>query len=286
MKDSKDNKFKSENKNISNIKYMKYKAVELFYNSKRPKYSWKKDPSKVRDLELVSFYEYNSTLELPKNYSILTGKKSNLTVIDIDCNKDENIEDNVFIKKYGSDPSKWNGVVIKSPSGGFHVYYQYDVPKINDDMIDFIHSIDYYNPSKNNSSDRKTKIRVKKIKSKDGKKEIIIEEIIGCDQSLYHYDYPDELLHHIIKGLPSRYFETYEGFLIFTTAMKQIDRLDIWNMYPKIRKNPNGEANKYDVRFYDSISGHKTILAMNHLLINSSYQMQELLLIISSINQL
>ena len=126
MKECKDNKFKSENKNISNIKYMKYKAVELFYNSKRPKYSWKKDPSKVRDLELVSFYEYNSTLKLPKNYSILTGKKSNLTVIDIDCNKDENIEDNVFIKKYGSDPSKWNGVVIKSPSGGFHVYYQYE----------------------------------------------------------------------------------------------------------------------------------------------------------------
>lgn len=314
------NKFKSENKNISNSKYMKYKAVELFHNSKRPKYAWKKDTSKIRDLELVSFYEYNSTLNLPKNYSILTGKKSNLTVIDIDCNKNENIEDNVFIKKYGSDPSKWDGVVIKSPSGGFHVYYQYeaslkhgqdavshvdirndnglivsagsfrdgkkyecihgdlnDIPKIKDDMIDFIHSIDYYNPSKNNSSDRKTKIRLKKIKSKDGTKEIIIEEIIGCDQSLYHYDYPDQLLHHIIKGLPSKYFETYEGFLIFTTAMKQIDRQDIWELYPKLN-NPAGgsvdceEHKMWMLDCWEGITGHKTILAMNHLLINSSYK--------------
>ncbi len=308
-----DDKFKSENKKISNSNNMK-RAVELFYNSKRPKHSWKKDPQFVIDFDLPTFYEYNKTLKMKKNYSILTGKKSNLTVIDIDCNKDENINDNVFIKKFGSDPSKWNGVVIKSPSGGFHVYYQYeaslkhgqdavshvdvrndnglivsagsvrdgktyecikgdlnDIPKIKDDMIDFIHSIDYYNPA-NKTNGQKTKTRIKKIKNQDGTKEIIIEEIIGCDQSLYHYDYPDELLEHIIKGLPSRYFESYEGFLIFTTAMKQIDRFDIWEKHPKIRKNPNGDPNKYNANFYHNINGHKTILAMNHLLIHSSYQ--------------
>jgi hypothetical protein len=123
------NKFNSEKK-ISNTKYMKYKAVPLYYNSKRPKGAWKNDPSCLVDLELHTYYQHNKTLKLPKNYSLLTGKKNNLTLIDIDCNKDENIEDNVFIKKFGTDPQKWadeqGAVVISTPSGGFHLYFQYE----------------------------------------------------------------------------------------------------------------------------------------------------------------
>ena len=65
------NKFNSEKKNISN-KYMKYKAVQLFPNSKNPIGRWKKDPeSCVIDLCLHSYYHSG----VNKNYSLLTGKK-------------------------------------------------------------------------------------------------------------------------------------------------------------------------------------------------------------------
>jgi hypothetical protein len=56
------NKFNSEKK-ISNTKYMKYKAVELYYNSKIPKGRWKKDDRSITDLCLHKYYELNKTLK-------------------------------------------------------------------------------------------------------------------------------------------------------------------------------------------------------------------------------
>jgi hypothetical protein len=123
------NKFKSEKK-ISNTKYMKYKSVELYPNSKIPKGRWKKDDSCITDLCLHKYYEINGKSNNPRNFSLLTGKKNNISVVDIDCNKDENIQDNIFIKKFGADPKKWNeelgAFVVGTPSGGFHLYFQYE----------------------------------------------------------------------------------------------------------------------------------------------------------------
>jgi hypothetical protein len=161
------------------------------------------------------------------------------------------LHDNIFIKKFGADPKKWNeelgAFVVGTPSGGFHLYFQYEetlkqgqdeeshidirndgglilapgcirdgktytilagdtekINKIPDEVRDFIHSIEYYNPNKTDNKIKKT--RVKKIKDKDGKNEIIIEEIIGCDQSLYEYNYPDDLIRNIIEGLDEKIF--------------------------------------------------------------------------------
>ena len=311
------NKFNSEKKNISN-KYMKYKAVELYYNSKNPKGRWKKDPeSCIVDLCLHTYYQHNNKLSIPKNYSLLTGKKNNISVIDIDCNKDDKLENNIFIKKFGSDPKKWNenlgAFVVSTPSGGFHLYFQYEetlkhgqdseshidirndgglilspgcirdgkeysilagdtenMKKCPDEVVDFIHSIDYYNPNKNTKTKKKT--RVKKIKDKDGKNEIIIEEIIGCNQALYEYNFPDELLRNIIEGLDfKKYFESYSGWLIFSTAMKQIGRKDLWTEYSlsTTEKDYDEEQNE---RIWQGITGHKTMYAINHLLLNTSYK--------------
>jgi len=316
------NKFNSEKK-ISNTNYMKYKSVQLYYNSKRPKGAWKNDPSCLVDLELYTYYQLNqSRPAIPKNYSLLTGKKNNLTIIDIDCNKDENIEDNVFIKKFGKDVQKWadeqGAVVVSTPSGGFHVYYQYepsmkhgqdevshvdirndgglilapgcirdkklyeiiagDINKINkmpEDVINLIHSIEYYDPSK--VGEKKNVIKNKVMKDKKTGKTINVEYVLGCDQSLYEYNFPDELLHNIIKGLPEEYFNSYNGYLIFTTAMKQIDRQDIWEEYPKLN-NPRGgsvdceEHKCWMIDCWDGITGHKTMYAINNLLLNTSYK--------------
>lgn len=310
------NKFKSEKK-ISNIKYMKYKSVELWNNSKIPKGRWKKDDSCITDLILHKYYEMNGNSNNPRNFSLLTGKKNNISVVDIDCNKDENIHDNIFIKKFGADPKKWNedlgALVVGTPSGGFHLYFQYEetlkqgqdeeshidirndgglilapgcirdgktytilagdtekINKIPDEVRDFIHSIEYYNPNKNDNKIKKT--RVKKIKDKDGKNEIIIEEIIGCDQSLYEYNYPDDLIRNIIEGLDQKkYFMSYTGWLIFSTAMKQIGRKDLWEEYNDSMSSKVYDEDKNEM-IWNGITGHKTMYAINHLLLNTSYE--------------
>ena len=238
-------------------------------------------------------------------------------MIDIDCNKNENIDDNVFIKKFGSDPKKWNedlgAFVVKTPSGGYHLYYQYEetlkhgqdaetnidirndgglilsagcirdgkkyeiiageidqLSKAPDEVVDLIHSIEYYNPNNNSKSKKKT--RVKKIKDKDGKNEIIIEEIIGCNQALYEYNFPEELLRDIIEGLDfKKYFGTYSGWLIFSTAMKQINRKDLWSEYSLSTTEKCYDEDQNE-RIYEGITGHKTMYAINHLLLNTSYK--------------
>ena len=310
------NKFKSEKK-ISNTKYMKYKSVELYPNSKIPKGRWKKDDSCITDLCLHKYYKINGKSNNPRNFSLLTGKKNNISVVDIDCNKDENIHDNIFIKKFGADPKKWNeelgALVVGTPSGGFHLYFQYEetlkqgqdeeshidirndgglilapgcirdgkkytilagdtekINKIPDEVRDFIHSIEYYNPNKTDNKIKKT--RVKKIKDKDGKNEIIIEEIIGCDQSLYEYNYPDDLIRNIIEGLDQKkYFMSYSGWLIFSTAMKQIVRKDLWEEYNESMSSKVYDEDKNE-RIWNGITGHKTMYAINHLLLNTSYE--------------
>ncbi len=301
---------------------MKLTSVELYWNSKNPRGAWKKDPSCLTNLNIENYYKLNPTLNLHKNHSILTGKKNNLTIVDIDCAKNEKITDNLFIKKFGTDPAVWaekfGGLVVKTPSGGFHIYQGYDESikhgqdaesnidirseggliiapgsvrdkklyevvagsfedmksEFNPELRDFIHSIEYYDPTKK-SAGKKAVLKPKKVKDGSGK-EVVVFEVLGCDQSLYIYDYPDELLDNIIQNLPDKFFNTYDGYLLFATAMKQIDRQDIYDKYPKLN-NPRGgdvdceEHKIWLLTLYEGITGHKTILAFNHILKESKY---------------
>ena len=304
----------------------KIKAVELFPNSKVPRFLWKKTNEFLIDLNLNKYIELKKAGKQIHNYSLRTGKINNLSVIDLDKNKEtgEGIDKNPFCIKFGTKPELWaeylGAVVVETPSGGFHLYYEYEeslkhgqdaesnidirneggliispgvqrnggeykviagdfknpLKKIDSGVLEFIHSVDYYNPNKQGINNKAT-TRIKKIKNKEGK-EILIEEIIGCDQSLYCYDYSDYMLNNIIKGLPEKYFNEYSSYLIFATAMKQIDRQDIYDNYPKL-SNPCGgsvdceEHKIWLLDLYNGISkGHKTILAFNHILLNSTYK--------------
>lgn len=141
------------------------------------------------------------------------------------------------------------------------------IPKMTETLIEFM-KLNYVGSK--NSEKPKSRVRTKIIKSKDGK-EIIMQEMIGCDQSLYRYDYSDFMLNNIIKGLPKKYFNEYHYWLIFTTAMKQIDRQDLWIHYSK--KFAEKEYNElYNLDIWNGITGHKYILAINHILKESSYK--------------
>jgi hypothetical protein len=247
-----------------------------------------------------------------RNLGIPTGKKNNLCVIDIDSQKDikEN-KVNIFFQMFGDDPEQWakefGCPVINTPSGGYHLYFQEEVrvpqtqndetnidvraeggyivapgsvingkfyhqvsgdfeqiPKMKEELIVFMET---------NHAGAKPKVKkVKVLKDDKTGDEVIVEEICGCDQSLYNYDYTDFMLNKIIDGLPDKYFNAHINFLIFTTAMKQIDRQDLWLEHCKKRSKHECE-DTWMIAFWDNIKdGHQKLYAFNHLLNNTEYQ--------------
>jgi hypothetical protein len=305
-------KLNSQNKNLNknNIMIKKngmYFCHQLINNSKNPSCKWK-EHNNQKKISLTLNNEKNIA-----NFGVVCGRRNNLCVIDIDCSKEENMNDNIFIQTFGDAENwfkLWNCPVVKTRSGGFHLYFQenprvlqtansethidiraeggyvvapgsvvgdgkYEIiqgdigrlPEMSETLTQFL-EINYIG-SKNSKKD-KPKTRIKIIKSKDGK-EIKIEEVIGADQSLYNYNYSDHMLNNIINGLPDEYFNDYHYWLIFTTAMKQIDRQDLWEEHSEKRgQKEYNIINNQDI--WDGIKGHKTILAFNHILINSTYK--------------
>lgn len=247
-----------------------------------------------------------------RNLGIPTGKKNNLCVIDIDAHKDKaEGQVNIFLQKFGDDPQQWAKMfgcpVIQSPSGGFHIYFQEElrvpqtqndqtnidvraeggyivapgsvfkgnfytllagdfeqIPKMKEELIVFMET---------NHAGAKPKVKkVKVLKDDKTGDEVIVEEICGCDQSLYNYDYTDYMLNNIIDGLPDKYFNAHINFLVFTTAMKQIDRQDLWLEHSKKRSKHECD-DVWMTNFWDGIKdGHQRLYAFNHLLTNTEYK--------------
>lgn len=322
----------SSNKTAINNKKMKYYAVRLYPPpSKSPVHKWS-DKKNLIELEIDSYIKQGESMTV-SNYSLVTGKTNDLSIVDIDFKTPEEKATHPFLIQYGFEPEEWSKrwgcPVVKSASGGFHIYFKYDdrIPTIasktksdcatlgidlrgnshkgvdggliicpgskmphgsydmicghiNDrdtfpeDLYDWLRS---KNLVGDNPSKKEQKTLIKKMKV--GNKFVTVEEIIGCDQSLYKYDLPDDLLHKVIKGLPQQdYFNTYQGYLLFTTAMKQINRKDIYYKYPKLNNPAGGRVDSkehkewLDTNWDGVLTGHKTIYAINKLLIESTFK--------------
>lgn len=62
-----------------------------------------------------------------KTYGIITGQINNLTVVDLDTDKWADYDSHDFIKKFGRDYIKlFNTYTVKTPSGGYHLYFSYE----------------------------------------------------------------------------------------------------------------------------------------------------------------
>jgi len=62
-----------------------------------------------------------------KTYGILTGKCNNLTVVDLDTDKWADFNNHDFIKEFSKDFIKrFNTYTVATPSGGYHLYFQYE----------------------------------------------------------------------------------------------------------------------------------------------------------------
>tara|TARA_R110000803_G_scaffold623_1_gene2146 strand:+ start:2184 stop:5105 length:2922 start_codon:yes stop_codon:yes gene_type:complete len=313
-----------DNKNIRDIKkVMKkkkvmMKAVPLINNSKRPAVSWKDNKEHI-DFHLYSFKKYKEEGN-SKNYSILTGKINDLSIVDIDFPKDwteEQKKQHPFILAFGDDPNEWGCPVIQTRSGGYHLYYKYDDrimtvasrtqqdgvnnytdtrgngglivapyseidggkytplignpenrPPLSDEIFRFLDGCGLISGAR--------KITKQKIENFE------YEEINDCDQSLYKYDIPDNMLLGLIAGLPKSYFEDYHAYLLFTTAMKQINRRDIFIKFPKTSAPVDDDINsighqKWCIKMYDNIKEEalQNLFAIENLCKNSSYNMAD-----------
>ena len=90
------------------------------------------------------------------------------------------------------------------------------------------------------------------------------------DLGVYHFDLSDDEIEDIFcRKIPDKYFNNYSDWLIFTTAMKTLNKVDLWDKYSKER---GGDSYDYDKnnQTYDSITAHNTLFCVEHLAKNST----------------
>ena len=98
-------------------RYLKkqWRLIPIVKNDKKPLIDWKQYQYKSPSLK-----EYKQWFETNRNVAVITGKASNITIIDID---NEEMLD--IIKRFipSSDFKKIG--IVKTPRKGFHLYFSY-----------------------------------------------------------------------------------------------------------------------------------------------------------------
>ena len=220
-------------------------------------------------------------------------------------------EDSEFCKKF-PNYLQTDTLICETGSGGHHLFFQFD-PKIKQTAND-PHRIDvrsngglvvapgsivngkeykilnYQNISKiptdmkewlidnlySHSTTKKKPINPKvKVINPDNEEEEE-HDLQDIDMSVYEISMTDTQLKGILKGLPKSYFNTYHGYLIFTTAMKSLDRYDLWKLYPKTNNPVDGNIRSKGHKewmqgCWNGIKNHNYILCFNSLLKNTTY---------------
>jgi len=111
------------------------------------------------------------------------------------------------------------------------------------------------------------------------KKEEIVEEL-EIDLDVYQFSFTDHIIDRVSKSLPDKYFMDREFFVKYTTAMKTLNRKDLWIKWAKKRCEANEEFEQYpDVddndcaevdTFLDQawayIGKHNQLFMVNHIL--------------------
>tara|TARA_R110001599_G_scaffold336688_1_gene554656 strand:- start:746 stop:3730 length:2985 start_codon:yes stop_codon:yes gene_type:complete len=272
-------------------------------NSKKPSNEWVKNKYGKHTNRIK--WRQRTALELAKqNCGFACGKLNDITLIDYDFYvKDTDVnpynkDTCIFRKKFGEvlDYAKKNNILcIQTPSGGFHMYFKYD-PSIKQTSQKSCH-IDVRNDGgyivapyskidgkqykiihdgeiKECPEELKTfmidivmnKQKVKRmlIRNNSNNKQTQMERL-EVDLDLYTFDFPEELLIQVIEALPIHYFTEYEDWLKFTTAMKTIDRQDLWDKYSKIYGGVSYDDIK-NLETWEGIKDHNILLCVNHIL--------------------
>ncbi len=243
---------------------------------------------------------------LKGNCGIPCGKVNGIMVVDLDLYK-LNKSDSEFIKTFGDDyVEKFDTLTQKTTSGGEHLIFQYD-EDFGKGTNNATHQVDIKNDggyivgagskcfikqdkdlpvsqkrvgqykviNETNIKPIPTELKewlIKNIMSKDKKiiqrkerdaKAIKMQSSIGY----YCYNITDEKCKSIVSKIPDEYFTEHDKWLILATAMKSMDKgelfLKMCAEHPKTNyTNPNHPPN---VKQYNGIKKHFNINAVEHI---------------------
>ena len=221
------------------------------------------------------------------NIGILTGTINNLLVVDVDLKGDGIVE----MQKYTEEFGDIDTFTVKTPGGGYHMYFNYQSPNEHDAFF-----IKQY--LKNKTHFRGTGIDVRSNggyivgagSSINGKTYAITKNvpIIDIPASLlywlvvaptkqpkqhspktkqqttttthtYEYCITDDAIINILDKLPSTFLDNYSDWLKVSTAPRRHDKLELWETWCKKSSKYNAERNMLT---WNSIQG---ILDINYL---------------------
>ncbi len=85
------------------------------------------------------------------------------------------------------------------------------------------------------------------------------------DLGVYTFDLSDNEIEDIFcRKIPDNYFNNYSDWLIFTTAMKTLNKVDLWDDWSKKRGDGKYDYDKNN-ETYDSITAHNHLFCVEHL---------------------
>ena len=213
----------------------------------------------------------------------------------------------LFTKTFGNveEYIKKNNILsVKTISGGFHLYFKYDtkykqttckelhidtrsdggyvvapyatinknrytfidgdINPVPEDLGDFVLN-QVINKKKKQYKPVNPKIKVVNPITNE-EEEVNSQDI---DLSVFKIEMTEYLMNNILKKLPDDYyFEDYQGFLIFTTAMKQLNMKKLWRKWAKTSDKYNKEGNEL---MWNSCNAG-TYYAINAILLASEYK--------------
>jgi hypothetical protein len=237
------------------------KFIKLIKDTKKPICAWKNDKSKQHNFKDID----------PKYYNIglLTGKISNVIVVDVDFYKME--DDNIFLVEF-KDFLKIKTLIIKTPSGGYHLYFNYDEDLYNvasNIQVDIRSDNGYIVFPPSEIEGNKYEIISDKdiIDVSENLKEFLLKYVckrsnVSTTEKTYdkkqtpiekqHETYLDNLDDEDIKKLQNKiikclekeksnkkFFESYDEFLYFTTSMKKLKLKSTWDDFNKSQEGYN-----------------------------------------------
>ncbi len=215
----------------------------------------------------------------------------------------------LFRKTFGSPEEyikKHNLFAVQTISGGIHIYFKYDnrfkqtacaalqidtrsdggyvvapfthingnsykilhngiIKKCPEDMSDFVLN-NVINRSKKKFKPTNPKVVVKNPET--GEDEEVNQQDI--DLSVFEFAFTEYLMESIIKKLPKEYFTEQDKWITFTTAMKQVGMLDLWDKYSK--KYGGSTYNEERNLVHLEYCRDKTYNAINSILKASKYK--------------
>jgi P4 family phage/plasmid primase-like protien len=117
---------------ISIINKNLFPIVPLFNNSKIPKVKWSDQDCQIKSKEEFNNLSSSQYKKEVTGFSLLTGKHSNIIVIDLDKNHGDKSVDgeenfNELIKDLSEDDKEQivNTFTVRTPNGGTHLYFKY-----------------------------------------------------------------------------------------------------------------------------------------------------------------